>query len=62
MSTDILRFPTDAGTTTKQFSHEALKYYLAITIPIMGLTLIASFMFRRWETYRVNKKRMISPV
>jgi len=53
MSTDIIRFSSsDVGTHQRNFSSEALKLYIAITLPMMFLTFMAW-----WVVYRyVNRK------
>lgn len=57
MSTDIIRFPSDSGKPTRTFSKEALFYYLAITVPIMVGTFLASYAFRAYDKQRTSRKR-----
>lgn len=57
MSTDIIRFPTDAGKQTRAFSKEALLCYLGITMPFMVGTFLASWAFHTYDKQRTSRKR-----
>ena len=53
MSTDIIKYsPNDQGTLIRQFSLGCLEIYLYCTIPLMVVTLSASWLFRLWENRR----------
>jgi hypothetical protein len=54
MSTDILKFPTSnsTGKPEKVFAPEALRYFLALTLPTMFLTFLAWAGFNWWVNRR----------
>jgi hypothetical protein len=59
MSTDILRFPSENGSPPRRsYSSKALEYYLAITLPIMALTVIGSIIFLKYDKRKTARKRI----
>lgn len=52
MSTDVIRF-----TPERNYSKEALRYYLAITLPFMAVTFIAAYAIRSIEKRHSKAKR-----
>jgi hypothetical protein len=60
MSTDILRFPSENGNPPRRsYSSKALEYYLAITLPIMALTVIGSIIFHKYDKRKTARKRTL---
>ena len=50
MSTDIIRFKANGRTSDKIFQLQALQIYLAISIPLVVITLLFAYGFHFWAT------------
>lgn len=57
MSTDILQYSTDNSVQTETVSLGALKTWIAMTLPLMMITFLSSYLVRRKEGQRVTKRR-----
>jgi hypothetical protein len=61
MSTDIVRFQKgDSGKSESVFSLEALRLFLAITLPLMVVSFLAWGVFYYWVTTLREKLRLVN--
>lgn len=57
MSTPILQYPTGNAVSGRVFSLGALKVWIGMTVALMVVTFVASYLIRRKEAKKSEKRR-----